>query len=59
MAKMTCPECGVEMTHHATKVVFPRNEAEEALFDEELGGVVLERHCCPGCGEGASSVVEP
>ena len=53
---MDCPKCGVEMTHHASKVIYPRSEAEEALVDEELGGVVLQRHCCPGCGEEASQI---
>jgi ribosomal protein S27AE len=59
MAKMICPDCGIEMTHHATKVILPRTEAEAALFDEELEGVALEAHSCPGCGKGASSVAEP
>lgn len=55
---MLCPDCGIEMTHHASKVIYPRSEAEEALIDEELGGVVLEKHCCPGCGKGASRYPE-
>jgi predicted RNA-binding Zn-ribbon protein involved in translation (DUF1610 family) len=55
---MVCPDCGIEMTHHATKVILPRSEAEEALVDEALGGVPLERHCCPGCGKEASRVGE-
>ena len=59
MARMICPDCGIEMTHHATKLILPRNEAEAALFDEELGGVALERHSCPRCGKGASSTAEP
>ena len=56
---MLCPDCGIEMTHHASKVIYPRTAAEEALVDEELGGVVLEKHCCPGCGKGQSEVSEP
>jgi ribosomal protein S27AE len=55
---MLCPDCGIEMTHHASKVVDPRNEAEEALVDKDLGGIVLEKHCCPGCGKGASLIPE-
>jgi ribosomal protein S27AE len=55
---MVCPDCGIEMVHHASKVIHPRSEAEEARVDEELGGVVLDRHCCPGCGKGASSLQE-
>jgi hypothetical protein len=46
------------MTHHASKVSYPRSEAEAALVDEDLGGVVLEAHTCPGCGKGASQVRE-
>lgn len=53
---MTCPECNAEMTHHATKVIYPRTEAEAALVDEVLGGVPLERHTCPGCGQSASQI---
>lgn len=56
---MTCPDCGIEMTQHAKKVIYPRSEKEAALVDEALGGVVLERHTCPGCGKGASQVLEP
>jgi hypothetical protein len=55
---MTCLACGIEMTHHASKVSYPRSEAEVALVDEALGGVVLEAHTCPGCGKGASQVRE-
>lgn len=53
---MTCPQCGIEMTHHASKIVAPRSEEEAALVDEELGGVVLQAHTCPGCGQGGSEI---
>ena len=53
---MTCPKCGIEMTHHATKIVYPRTEAEAALVDEDLGGVVLKAHTCPGCGGSGSEI---
>ncbi len=56
---MKCPCCGAEMTRHAKKVVSPRTEAENALVDEALGGIVLECHACPGCGESASRVSSP
>jgi endogenous inhibitor of DNA gyrase (YacG/DUF329 family) len=56
---MICPDCDVEMTRHAKKVIYPRCEAEASLVDEALGGVLLERHACPGCGKGASRVPEP
>jgi len=56
---MKCESCGVEMTKHAKKVIYPRSEEEASLVDEALGGVLLERHCCPGCGQEASRVHEP
>jgi len=56
---MKCPACGGEMTGHAKKVIYPRNENEAALVDEALGGVILERHACRNCGKGASRVHEP
>ncbi len=56
---MKCSACGSEMTQHAKKVIYPRSDAEAALIDEELGGVVLERHTCPGCGKSASRVHQP
>ena len=56
---MKCPDCDVEMTCHAKKVIYPRSEDEASLVDEALGGVLLERHTCPGCGKGASRVHEP
>ena len=56
---MICPDCRVELIHHASKVIPPRNDAEAEAFDPELGGVVLEAHTCPECGKGASRVEEP
>ena len=56
---MKCPACDIEMTQHAKKVIYPRTEREASLVDDDLGGVVLDRHTCPGCGKGASRVHEP
>lgn len=53
-AKMTCPECGVEMNHHADKLRDPINAQEAAQADRALGGLVLECHTCPECGAGHS-----
>jgi hypothetical protein len=53
---MKCPGCGDEMTQHAKKVIHPRSDEEIALVDEELGGIVLERHACASSGEQASRV---
>jgi ribosomal protein S27AE len=56
---MKCPGCGGEMNEHARKVIAPRNDAELAFVDEELGGIVLERHACPSCSKSASRVQRP
>lgn len=56
---MICPQCDVEMTRHATKVVQPTSAREAALVDPDLGGVVLARHQCPACGDGASERIPP
>ncbi|HYP54137.1 MAG TPA: hypothetical protein VEQ42_11385 [Pyrinomonadaceae bacterium] len=54
--RMTCPECGVEMNHHANKIDYSAapedgGAAEGRLaMTEELGGVVIETHACPLCG---------
>ena len=36
---MICPDCGVEMNHHAMKVDYSTGD-----------GVVQEVHTCPECG---------
>ncbi len=48
--KMKCPECGVDMNHHAEKLVEPTNAREAAQADPKLGGLVEEMHTCPVCG---------
>jgi predicted RNA-binding Zn-ribbon protein involved in translation (DUF1610 family) len=49
--KMLCPDCGVEMNFHATKIDYAAalDDAGGAI-DEELGGVLEEAHTCPVCG---------
>ncbi|MGH9318747.1 MAG: hypothetical protein ACRD21_21040 [Vicinamibacteria bacterium] len=56
---MKCPACGSGMNEHAKKVIDPRSEAEVAFVDEDLGGIVLERHTCPACGKSASRIQKP
>jgi ribosomal protein S27AE len=53
--KMTCPDCGAEMNHHADKLDYVA-AAEEAFdaTDESDSAVVIEAHTCPGCGRGAT-----
>lgn len=51
---MICASCGVEMNHHAEKLVHPTGSADAACMDPVLGGIVEELHTCPACGTGAS-----
>jgi ribosomal protein S27AE len=50
--KMICRECGVEMNHHADKLIEPTSREEAARVDPALGGIVEEHHACPECGKG-------
>ena len=45
--RMICPDCGVEMNHHADKLLYGGEEEE----GDGLGGVVEEAHSCPKCGK--------
>jgi ribosomal protein S27AE len=46
--KMICPDCGVEMNHHATKIDYGVDDP--AVADPAFGGVLNEAHTCPECG---------
>jgi ribosomal protein S27AE len=59
MTAMICPTCGIEMNHHAEKLVLPTNPVEASAVDPVLGGMIEELHTCPGCGSGASRRAEP
>lgn len=50
--KMLCPDCGVEMNFHATKIDYTAalDDASDAI-DPELGGILEEAHTCPTCGQ--------
>lgn len=48
--KMICPDCGVEMNHHADKIDYTAGLEEGARLDPAFGGVVKEAHTCPVCG---------
>jgi predicted RNA-binding Zn-ribbon protein involved in translation (DUF1610 family) len=52
--KMLCPDCGVEMNHHALKIDYTAStdDADE-LVDPETGGRLIEAHSCPQCGQTA------
>ena len=53
--KMICNECGVEMNHHADKLLDPRNAAEARLVDPHLEGILEKTHTCPECGRADST----
>lgn len=48
--KMVCPQCGVEMNHHADKLVYASHGEEMRTVDPSLGGWIEEFHSCPQCG---------
>ncbi len=45
--KMTCPNCGAEMNHHAVKIDYGVDD--QTLVDKVFGGVLKEAHTCPQC----------
>ncbi len=47
---MSCPKCGEEMNHQASKLVYPLTEAEAARMTPALDGVIEDVFACPGCG---------
>ena len=49
--KMICPDCGVEMNHHAMKIDYTASMTDESAIDPDLGGVLQEVHSCPECGK--------
>jgi predicted RNA-binding Zn-ribbon protein involved in translation (DUF1610 family) len=46
--KITCPNCGAEMNHHAMKIDYSLEDP--TLIDQAFGGVLEEVHTCPVCG---------
>ena len=56
---MQCPHCGVEMNHHADKVVDPVTREEREHVDEAFGGVVKQVHLCARCGHTEFRVAAP
>jgi ribosomal protein S27AE len=48
---MICPECAVEMNHHAEKIDYTAALEEPAAIDPAFGGVLQEVHTCPKCGQ--------
>jgi predicted RNA-binding Zn-ribbon protein involved in translation (DUF1610 family) len=56
--KMSCPECGIEMRHHAEKIDYSQSSDDAGGFDAEMGGVLEEIHSCPACGKTKARPVE-
>ncbi len=52
--KMKCPDCEIDMNHHADKVDY---SAEPGSADPEFGGALQEEHSCPGCGKTAIRIL--
>jgi ribosomal protein S27AE len=48
--KMLCPDCGVEMNHHAMKIDYTTALDAPLSVDPDFGGVLEEAHTCPKCG---------
>lgn len=48
--KMICPDCGVEMNHHAMKIDYTAALDDPEAIDPDFGGVLEEAHTCPVCG---------
>ncbi len=48
--KMICPDCGVEMNHHAEKINYGAAMEGSAAVDRDFGGVLEEVYACPRCG---------
>ena len=43
--KMKCPDCGVDMNHHAEKLIYKDGDMDG------IPGEVEEIHTCPECGK--------
>jgi ribosomal protein S27AE len=48
--KMKCPDCGIDLNHHADKIDYSSGRETMETADVELGGVIEEVHACPECG---------
>ena len=48
--KIICPDCGVEMNHHAEKIDYTASPDEWSATDAYFGGILEEVHSCPACG---------
>jgi len=47
---MTCPKCGAQMNHQASKLVDAVTAEEAASVSAEFDGVLLVVFACPSCG---------
>jgi predicted RNA-binding Zn-ribbon protein involved in translation (DUF1610 family) len=44
--KLTCPDCGAAMNHHAVKIDYGSEELSNSVFE----GLLRSIHACPECG---------
>ena len=49
--KVLCPDCGVEMNHHAEKLDYTAMLDESDAVDSDLGGILESAYTCPICGQ--------
>jgi ribosomal protein S27AE len=49
--KMICPDCGVQMNHHADKIDYSAAPDDGGGIDPAFDGIVEEAHTCPVCGK--------
>ena len=47
--RITCPQCGNPMNHHADKLVAPTGDEPAGAVDPDFGGIIQETHTCPRC----------
>lgn len=47
---MTCPRCGTEMNHQASKLVHPLTTEEVAAMTVVFDGTLEIVFACPACG---------
>lgn len=57
--KMVCPDCHVEMNHHADKIDYSAALEDGAEVDPMFGGILEEAHTCPVCGHTHLRRAEP
>lgn len=47
---LSCPKCGHEMNHQASKLVQPVSAEDVSALTDAFDGVIEEVFACPTCG---------